>query len=114
MTVTVDRRDPEFVRALDTAARVAEFLLDCHNSDAKQELALDVLADWVSGIDVYLSGGYKSGLRDPRKRLAWALSLTESRTNLAPHEQRLLNDAWGRVRELQLQCEWEEMGLCSH
>lgn len=111
MMLTVDRNDPEFVRAAETAARVAEFLLDCHNGDAKQELALDVLADWVSGIDVHLIGGYKSGLRDPRKRLAWALVLTERRTDLKPHEQRLLDDAWALVRELELQRHWEEMGL---
>lgn len=110
MTVTVDRNDPEFVRAADTAARVAELLLDCHNSDAKQELALDVLADWVDGIDVYLVGGYKTGLRDPRKRLAWALALTERRTDLEPQEQRLLDDAWAHVRDLELQRHWEEMG----
>lgn len=109
--LTMDRNDPAVRGAMDQAARIAEWLLERHNGDAEQELALDVLADFVAGIDVHLVGGYKSQLRDPRKRLAWALSLTERRTDLEQHEQRLLEDAWERVRELQLQREWEEMGL---
>lgn len=108
--LAVDRKDPEMVRAMDQAARVAEFLLEAHNDDAMQELALDVLADWVTGIDVYMVGGYQSELRDPRRRLAWALTLTERRSDLAPHEERLLDDAWDKVHELRLQAEWERLG----
>lgn len=110
--LTMDRKDPVIREAMDQAARVAEWLLDKHNSDAEQELALDVLASWTSEIDDLLYDEAESDwLRDPRRRLAWALMLTEKRSDLKPHEQRLLDEAWERVTELRLAREWEEMGL---
>lgn len=112
MMTAMDRTDPIIQEAMDHAARVAEWLLDRHNDDTEQELALDVLADFVSGIDdIVYRDATSAPLRDSKTRLAWALTLTEKRTNLKPHESRLLDRAWERVRELQLQREWEEMGL---
>lgn len=112
MILAMNREDPVVREAMDQAARVAEWLLEAYNSDYSKELALDVLAAWVDDIDQHLFGGRHCGdLRDPRKRLAWALILTERRTDLKPHEQRLLDDAWEHVLELERQREWEEMGL---
>lgn len=112
MMTAMDRTDPIIREAMDQAARVAEWLLEKHNSDAAQELALDVLLAWMEGVDDLLyDGAALAWLRDSPRRLAWALVLTEKRTDLEPHEQRLLDEAWEHVRELQLQREWEEMGL---
>jgi hypothetical protein len=112
MMLAMDRNDPIIQEAMEHAARVSEWLVEKHNSDVEQELALDVLADFITGIDdIVFAASTTEELRDPKTRLAWALVLTEKRTDLEPHEQRLLDEAWERVRELQLQREWEEMGL---
>jgi hypothetical protein len=110
MVFVMDRSDPAQREAMDQAARAAEWILDRSNDQAAQELALDVLAAFVDGIDHYLYGNAKDPLGDPLRRLAWALVLTERRDDLRAHEQRLLDHAWDRVRELQLQREWQEMG----
>lgn len=108
----MDRNDPIIREAMDQAARIAEWLLERHNSDTEQELALDVLLAWTDGYDDLLYDQSElDWLRDPSTRLAWALALTEQRTDLEPHEQRLLDGAWEKVHENQAQREWEEMGL---
>lgn len=112
MMAAMDRTDPIVREAMDQAARVAEWILEKHNSDVEQELALDVLTAWLESVDDLLYDAAETAwLRNPRKRLAWALMLTEKRTDLEPHEQRLLDDSWEKVREDQVQREWEEMGL---
>jgi hypothetical protein len=63
-----------------------------------QETALDVLLEYVEELDV------------PPRRLSWALRITEAREDLQPHEQRLLDDAWNKVKADARQREWEDMG----
>ena len=91
--------------AMDSAAVAAEHMLDRHNGDTACELALDVLADYVGRVNPYLC------IEDrPGRWLAWALMLTERRTDLAPHEAKLLSLAWERVREDAVQRTWERLG----
>lgn len=107
MTVT-EKRD-----AKDRAALAAEWLLDHFNEDWAQEYALDVLSDYVSGLFT-LAGMMDSRLRwhdrSRAERLAWAFTLTERRETLEPHEMKLLDLAWARVRDDAVQAEWDRLG----
>lgn len=108
-------------RARDRAARHAEIDLS-YNGNLECELALDVLAAFVDGIDtritrMFVMTGRNAGKRaltaklaDPGKRLAWSLSLTDRRKDLKPHEVKLLADAWARVVALGEDQKWERMG----
>lgn len=108
-------------QARDRAARHAEFDLGAYTLTGLEcELALDTLAAFVDSIDRIMfvqaerQGDKRAlaekGLADPGRRLAWALSLTDARNDLKPHEARLLADAWARVVELGEDQKWERMG----
>jgi hypothetical protein len=98
--------------AKDQAARVAERYLGRMNEDWQLNLAIEVLNNWIAGIDTYMAGGYRaSWLHDPATRLAWALNTCEKSADaLASHEANLLKRAWAKVVELGLQQQWETMG----
>lgn len=100
------------------AARHAELDLG-YKGNLECEIALDVLVAFVDGIDrtLFVIAPRRVGitalgetLADPGRRLAWALSLTDRRRDLKPHEARLLADAWTRVVELGEDQKWEAMG----
>lgn len=107
---TLDRNDPEVRFALDNAARAAEHLLEAANGDAARELALDVLNGYLGNLYPRAYNPWEAPHLRAGK-LAWAFVLTERRTDLKPHEEKLLELAWEKVREDAVQAEWEAMGL---
>lgn len=97
--------------AKDRAARHAELALESHNGGWHRGYALDVLSYYVDGIEGYMLGRLDHGLLiEQNARLAWALALTEKRTDLKPHEQKLLDAAWDEVVARADYEKWEEMG----
>lgn len=82
------------------AAFAAEHVGGRSNSDGTRILAFDVLAEYVDEID---DGN--------RAQIAWALLWAESREDLAPHEERLREDAWKKVNDDADRSEWERLGL---
>lgn len=93
--------------AKDRAARVAEQLLTGRNDDWERAFALDVLNAYVSDVKL----GRHGGLAFPAHRLAWALGIVGKRTDLEPHERKLLELAWEKAEQDSIDKQWEEMGL---
>lgn len=111
MMALMDRNEPLFRVAMDRAARVAEHSLEHRNDEAAQEVALDILNDYAGDLYFYFWGGSEFDFRDPLEALAWAFALTERQTELRPHEEKLLELAWEKVRDDAVQAEWERMGM---
>lgn len=84
------------------AAQHAEHDLTYAGSD-HEELAAGILAEYVDGIDHYMSSAYEmvgdSRFNDPNCRLAWALTFMERRypDELVRHRRKLLEAAWETV-----------------